>query len=400
MNDSSLLRLALSATLLLAAACGDDDGTSTVSDTGVNLDVTEVADAESDAMSDAIMDAEPDVSTEPTSTLEFDASEAGPYGVGYRRAETTYSAPDGSERTIPIHVWYPTDDTEGDAPTYALAFSDPLVFEDATVADPLSGAFPVHVHSHGNLGFAATSAFLMRRFASHGWVAIAPDHVGDLLFDSGEEDTAALHLARPTDLSATLDWLAELPASDPLSASDTTNVVASGHSRGVTTMYAVGGVAYSEAEFEQRWPDLTEAERSAVLGGATDERITAVIGMAGTYSSSMFGDGNIGQMTLPFFAMGGDDDNRPAMSAQFDSAFGIVDMVWLQIAGGCHQAFALGGCANITNDLAYDIVSDYALFFARQQVLGDDSENTSATLAGEANVPPALTEFALALRED
>ncbi|MFT5994271.1 MAG: hypothetical protein ACI82G_003283, partial [Bradymonadia bacterium] len=73
MNDSSLLRLALSATLLLAAACGDDDGTSTVSDTGVNLDVTEVADAESDAMSDAIMDAEPDVSTEPTSTLEFDA---------------------------------------------------------------------------------------------------------------------------------------------------------------------------------------------------------------------------------------------------------------------------------------------------------------------------------------
>ncbi|MFT6629552.1 MAG: hypothetical protein ACJA1R_002829 [Flavobacteriales bacterium] len=33
-------------------------------------------------------------------------------------------------------------------------------------------------------------------------------------------------------------------------------------------------------------------------------------------------------------------------------------------------------------------------------MLGDDSENTSATLAGEANVPPALTEFALALRED
>ncbi len=40
-------------------------------------------------------------------------------------------------------------------------------------AGPLTLVDPVQVYSHGDRGFPGTSHFLMRYFASHGWVSVA-----------------------------------------------------------------------------------------------------------------------------------------------------------------------------------------------------------------------------------
>lgn len=59
----------------------------------------------------------------------------GPYNVGYRVFETSYQplVHDGT-CTIPVHVWYPTDDIEGDDVVYELAWPDPEAFGGAAIA--------------------------------------------------------------------------------------------------------------------------------------------------------------------------------------------------------------------------------------------------------------------------
>ena len=46
---------------------------------------------------------------------------------------------------------------------------------------------------------------------------------------------------------------------------------------------------------------------------------------------------------------------------------------WLEIQGGCHQAFALGSCPNISNEDTFRITKVYNLAFAREVLFQDDS---------------------------
>ncbi|MEC9073212.1 MAG: hypothetical protein VX938_12550, partial [Myxococcota bacterium] len=108
---------------------------------------------------------------------------SGPYRVGYREVTITYSpsAYDG-ERTLTVGLWYPTDDTEGEEVAYMGIIPDvDGVLGGASLAEPHweDGLYPVHLHSHGNMGYVGTSANLMVHFASHGWVSVAPEHVGN-----------------------------------------------------------------------------------------------------------------------------------------------------------------------------------------------------------------------------
>src|SRR5262249_21148741 len=141
-----------------------------------------------------------------------------PFHVGYRSWTVTYNAPAQADpRTITVDVWYPTLDADGPHPVYLKLFEDDDVIEGASLAPPVDpSGYPVHVYSHGSYGFGGTSSDLMHYFASHGWVAVAPNHTGNTLGIPNDKEPITIYYLRSTDVTATLDYLEKLDASDPL----------------------------------------------------------------------------------------------------------------------------------------------------------------------------------------
>ena len=69
--------------------------------------------------------------------------------------------------------------------------------EGASLAAPADGkGYPVHVYSHGSSGFPATSFRMARYFASHGWLYVAPTHVGNTLGSPEGKDRPFAHQLR------------------------------------------------------------------------------------------------------------------------------------------------------------------------------------------------------------
>ena len=117
---------------------------------------------------------------------------------------------------------------------------------DAPPAAPVHpGGYPVVVFSHGHQGFAGNAHFLMRWMAAQGWVAIAPDHVGNTLRDTPSPLPAAIFHLRARDASAALDALSAAPLRDALAGPIRTDrALLVGHSAGAHTTWAAAGATY------------------------------------------------------------------------------------------------------------------------------------------------------------
>ena len=126
---------------------------------------------------------------------------------GSPRTPTDYSQPGaaapgtlqgtvaGSTGTdLPVQVWYPAEPSDQTPITYD-GFYAGGAFEGATAA--CDGPRPVLVFSHGNSGVRWQSPFFTEYLASHGWVVVAPDHVGNTLFDMGDVPFDEVILRRP-----------------------------------------------------------------------------------------------------------------------------------------------------------------------------------------------------------
>lgn len=305
----------------------------------------------------------------------LNAQEAGPFSVGHRTLEHTYTAFDGDKpRTITVDVWYPTLDSSGDDAVYAYG-SDELAFEDAVPAPTIhDGGYPVHLHSHGFQGWGATSAFMMRHFASHGWVAVAPNHAGNMLADHQDPLYTAHYIHKLRDLQESLDILSEasLDGTVQLDA-----VVLSGHSFGASYSTWGGAGARFDAVEEtcanKAMPagGCTDAELAAFTSGTLqDDRVAAIIPMAGTVRQSFFGETGYEAVTEPVLFMSGTEDNPDSSQNQWETATQAT-MLWASLEGGCHQTFALGQCSTLDVELGYTIANTYALAFARKHILGD-----------------------------
>ncbi|MFT4978741.1 MAG: putative dienelactone hydrolase, partial [Myxococcota bacterium] len=207
-----------------------------------------------------------DPSEEGVDWQALDPGAPGPFNVGHVTIEHTYTAFEGDEpRTIPIDVWYPTEDTSGEDAIH-LYGTDALSFEDAVPAAPIhDGGYPIHLYSHGWQGWGATSSFLMRHFASHGWVAVAPNHVGNLLADHEDPLYTAHYIHKLRDLQESLDVVAALALAGPKQADA---VVLSGHSFGASYGAWGGGGARSDA--------IEETCASGGLGSPCTEQEVAV----------------------------------------------------------------------------------------------------------------------------
>lgn len=386
---------ALSLCFVALAACAEPAGSAAAP-----------ADTATGAATDATGDAAPDASGDAAPqhpSLAYDAAAPGPFHVGYRTLPLTYTAPGGvGARTVTVHVWYPTDATSGAHPEpYGGILPDEDSLLDAPPSSPVAGGrYPVHVYSHGHQGFAGTSSFLCRHFASHGWLVVAPDHVGNLLSDAILPRPTWMYFARSTDVTATLDLLAKLPASDPLHGrADTARVLLSGHSFGAHTCWATGGASFDAGKIAADCQADGGAialgdcasETSAVFAkGLRDERVVALAPMAGVLHRSLMGDHGHEPVKLPVLALSGGNDPIGAQ-AQFDSCTGC-DLTWIELDGACHQSFALGGCPTLDKSLAFPLISRWVLAFARRHVLGDTAAATLDLLSGKLLEP--LVKFA------
>ncbi len=322
--------------------------------------------------------------------------EKGPFNVGYRRFEIDYEpAGQGITRTIPINIWYPTNDSEGMRVTYAGLFIDDESWMDASLAPPVDpSGYPVHVYSHGHRGFGGTSATLMRHFASHGWVAVAPDHIGNTFGDFIDPRPTNIYFLRSMDISAALDAVENLPSDDPLAGKlRTERVLMSGHSFGTETTWASAGATYDVARIRERCDageiECTDVELAAFEAGVRDPRVVAAIGMAGSIKKDWCGDDGWMSVDIPFFSMSGSLDPVGA-DEQFAMVSGM-DFTWIDIEGGCHQTFALGGCDDLSDELGFPIVNEYALAFGLHHVLGDETPDVMSALDGSREVSPLVT---------
>ncbi len=334
--------------------------------------------------------------------LGWSVKTLGPFGCGHRVFATSYAPPGGlPTRTIPVEVWYPTEETEGEHPVYGGLFRDKTALNDvAPAASAYAAGMPVVVHSHGHKGFAGNSARLMCHFASHGWLAVAPEHVGDTLPDAKDPVPLALYIERPLDVRAALDLVRDLPASDPLHGrADLAHVAMTAHSFGTYSGWAVGGASVDLAQ-------VRSGCASGEVGACSDALVDAM--------SRDFSDARIASLTLmagaprPFFATGGYDAVRKPvlmMSGTLNTvsndkimdAITKLDIGWATIEGGCHQLFGLGntvlgdsGCAVLPDEEGFAIVNPYALAFARVHALGDRSDEVRGIVEAPTTLSPRV----------
>lgn len=329
-------------------------------------------------------------------TAAAPVGDAGPFKVGYRSWDLTYDAPGGiGRRTIKQNVWYPTHDEGGAGARYLGLFSDGESQVDAAPAAPLSACgYPLAVYSHGHMGLAGGAAHLARRLASHGWVVAAPDHTGNTLADAIDPRPIWFHVARGSDVPAVVDNLRDLPAGDPLAGKVAVDrYVLYGHSYGGFTVWINAGAAFDMDLVAERCAESGQPCDATLLAayeaGHSDPRVVGIVPMAGTYQTGWFGDDGFKPVRVPVLQMSGALDPVGA-----DDLFALVsglEFTWIDIAGACHEAFNLGGCEQISNDDAYDIVDTFALAFGRAHLLGDQSDEVAGILSGAVKVSNKVT---------
>jgi predicted dienelactone hydrolase len=231
------------------------------------------------ACSDAGGDSAEGSSTTTSSTTTTEATapdpdlappdEPGPYGVGRQVIEL-----EDADRGRPLvaDVWYPVDpDTTGEPSVYSflpgIEFASETALADVPVSD--EGPFPLVVYSHGSGGLRYVASFFTELLASHGFVVVAVDHVGNTaveLVTGDEPPRDQVSLDRVLDVQFVIDEMlaASQQADDAFADSiDPERIGVTGHSYGgFTTFASVSGF-------------------SNELGEATgDDRIDALVAMA------------------------------------------------------------------------------------------------------------------------
>lgn len=329
------------------------------------------------------------------------SGENGPFRVGYRTFEHTYS-PQGESaaRTIPLHIWFPTNDTTGDTKIrYQGLFADEFGTQSGvSPALPQSPCgYPVMAFSHGHIGFAGGIAYMATRFASHGWLIVAPEHVGNTLTDNIDPRPPTTYLTRPQDLSAALDALDQLPAGDPLQRlAATDRVLAVGHSFGAHTLWSVLGMPFPATKVEAGCaalaPECSAAQAEAFKSGFGDARFAAAIIMDGLIDDKWMDLADAAAVTVPAVLMTGVD--RSQNGATEFTAARTADFVWLDVAGACHESFNSAiwtGCEDLDPETGYEVINHFALAFARHYVLGDVSGDIIDIVNGEVELSPLVT---------
>jgi hypothetical protein len=76
----------------------------------------------------------PQIAAPTSAPTSWDVAMNGPFHVGYRTVQTTYTTPNGATRSFDLNIWYPTLDDDGTTPKYNDIFYDSKAYVDASLA--------------------------------------------------------------------------------------------------------------------------------------------------------------------------------------------------------------------------------------------------------------------------
>jgi predicted dienelactone hydrolase len=333
--------------------------------------------------------------------LTWDVTKPGLYTCGHRILQMTYTPPALPSRTIPVEVWYPSTSTDGLHPKYQNVFEDLLAYDDVPLA-PTSwkSGMPVLVHSHGYKGFAGNSGRLMCHFASHGWLAVAPAHKGNLINDTPPTLPLDIYIQRPHDIRAALDFIAALPADDELSGkADMTHVAMSGHSFGTYTAWTIAGAPLDMTTFETSCQtgdiaDCTPDKLKALAGDLSDPRPSISMPLAGAPDREI-GMANFDLAKIPILMMSGSLDLSE--QPQIMMAVKNVDLTWVNVENGCHQLYGLGNsvlgdpaCQALPDEEGFSPVNPWILAYARYHVWQDRTPFVADLVEAKTSLSPKV----------
>jgi predicted dienelactone hydrolase len=371
---------------------------------------------------------------EPTTLLQ-----PGPYRSGFAQRTVTYTSPlNGRQRAIPVRVWYPADeDAVGHPADYIvgdvaewlghLELPDGLGnalgrLGNALDAPPVAsgGPFPVAVYSHSSESDGLWAYPYAEHLAEHGWIVLAPNHVGDTSQDllTGTEIERARALAvRPADVSASLDWLENAAGTVGLEgAVDTSDALIVGHSRGGATALLIAGARLdvdalvsacrAEEENERECEAYEDPAIAAELESShLDPRFTAIVAQAPA-AVPQFAQGELAGIEAPVMLMTGDLDMTTPDAGMAWELLDGADDVWIRVPDGAHLSFLticedLGpildfvepsamtdGCGPdfVPADEAVEVLRAYVLAYGLRYSLGEQEWDGALR-------PPALDEI-------
>lgn len=277
--------------------------------------------------------------------LEFiDPAVKGHYGVVTE--ERTVSSRDGL--ALPLQIWYPSQ-----APSEELHIYGDL--KEGGAADSglidCSKKRPVAMFSHGNQGMRYQSYFLTEYLASHGYIVLAPDHVGNTFSDNDEARKPELIVRRPQDISDSFNWLLEQEKYQDCIDPDAGFAII-GHSFGGYTALSISG-AYIDtektAEFCADYPGSWLCEEVAILAeqegtgvyDQTDERVWATIALTPAAIETLIG--GIDKINTPTIIFAGEYDTLTPAETVVRGIYEALtqeEKYWAQLQKAGHYTFS------------------------------------------------------------
>lgn len=353
-----------------------------------------------------------------------DPTAPGPYHVGVTWITARYG-----DRELPVQVWYPAEVEAGEEATdYPIVVG---VIELAKIESPLGAVrdaplalegapHPAIVFSHGNAGFSAQSVYLTEQLASHGFVVAAPEHVGNsLVADLGGLSAGEAAVARPYDVSATLDALLEASAQWPgplYLAADQARLGVAGHSFGAFTTLRIAGAeidagALSEACAADPAGLVCEGWDGTAPRSQRDERFRAALAQTpGAAVAFEPLEAGLAAIDIPMMIQGGTHDEITPYVTESIAPFEALDgpAYLLLIEGAGHFTFSdvcdltdqLGldlellsnGCepTDISPAQAHELAAGYATAFFQLHLVGETPSNL---LSGAPPLPDEVAAF-------
>lgn len=307
--------------------------------------------------------------------------------AGAMLESTSYTVPGtGEMRTLPLTIWYPTDDTSGETTRFNIFQRDELSYLDATVAEP-SRPFPLFVYSHGDRAWGGSAHRLARQFAQNGWVVVAADHIGSTLLENLDPKPGEYEIVRAYDVQAVIDHMANLPAGHPLHGLVSTDeVYVGGHSYGGRTAWLGSGATLDMDAITAGCTGCTQAQLDAFAEFVPDERIAAVASFAGDLGTNRVAPEGYASVDIPVLFMTGSNDSdggRP----MFERVT-LADVIWLQFQGGCHESFTgTLGCPTLDLDASVEATATYLIAFGEVHVRHSNNPTMRAIIDGTTDLP-------------
>jgi predicted dienelactone hydrolase len=246
--------------------------------------------------------------------VSIDPTQRGGWTVGTR--DDSFANRHGQE--LNIQFWFPTEEVREGLHEYDGIITGTA--QDGGAVNCLEPR-PIVLFSHGNGGMRYQSYFLMEYLASHGFLVVAPDHVGNTAFDMDGSPRSELVFRRPEDIIDSYEFLlSEDRFSDCVDEEQGYAVI--GHSFGGYTSIALAGAELDTEEtanFCTQYPDAWlcddvagfAEENGAGVYDRSDPRIWASVPMTPAGYEALFP--GLGSIEIPMLFWGGGKDELTAM---------------------------------------------------------------------------------------